>query len=486
MRFLAPAAALLGACVLCAAGARAQPTDDMPELQPYQMVRSLQHVQDRVAVGDHAALPIQRRLLEMIDERLRKASAAELMQPTNLQAMLVYAMSGGNPATLKSILLRLHLEERDSRIAAGILGYLNGGTRNAAAVLKPVDPMQEPAEIGSFIALLKGSLTALEDPVGALRMLDQARLLSPGSLVEEAALRRSITLAATVEDPQRFVRALDQYARGYIRSPYASQFADALVAGVIKLQDKLDLASVDAVVALMNPEQRKVVYLRIARRAAIEGFVALSKYAAAKADAVDIPSEQEKDPRLLLYTSLTSVATEPADVIRERIGKIDRKKLSEGDRELLDAVLAVSNGIVDKPAPLAPIAIPPKPDPAVAEKPAVSLPIAGAPNDAAPGAPNHDDAGQADIAPEKASPEDADIPPVVEASAEPQEAEPAVDEEPALAEPAARPEMAADGPASTTAAAGKAAAPADPVDAAVADGRKRLAEIDALLAGAED
>jgi chemotaxis protein MotC len=473
----------LAACVLAGlmagkSAVHAQPADDTPPLEPYQMVRSLQHVQDRVAVGDHAALPIQRRLLEMIDERLRKASAAELMQPSNLQAMLVYAMSGGNPATLKSILLRLHLEERDSRIAAGILGYLNGGTRNASAVLKSVDPMREPAEIGSFIALLKGSLASLEDPKGALKLLDQARLLSPGSLVEEAALRRSIALAATVEDAGRFVRHADQYARGYIRSPYASQFADAVVSGVIKLNDRIDLAAVDDVVGLMNPEQQKVIYLRIARRAAIDGLVELSKYAAAKADAVDLPAEGEKDPRLLLYTSLTSVATEPVETIRARIGRIDRAKLSEGDRELLDAVLAVSNGIVDEPAALTPSTVSPKPGPAPADKTAMTQPVEPGP-------------AQDDAAPAKGAADEADVPEVVEASGELPEATPdempetAADAStPPVATPSVQPEGGADAP-QTPSSAGK-APPADPVDAAVADGRKRLAEIDALLAGAED
>jgi chemotaxis protein MotC len=472
------AAGLLAGLLAGKSAVHAQPADDTPSLEPYQMVRSLQHVQDRVAVGDHAALPIQRRLLEMIDERLREASAAELMKPSNLQAMLVYAMSGGNPATLKSILLRLHLEERDSRIAAGILGYLNGGTRNAAAVLKSVDPMQEPAEIGSFIALLKGSLASLEDPKGALKLLDQARLLSPGSLVEEAALRRSIALATTVEDAGRFVRHADQYARGYIRSPYASQFADAVVSGVIKLNDRIDLAAVDDVVGLMNPEQQKVIYLRIARRAAIDGLVELSKYAAAKADAVDLPAEGEKDPRLLLYTSLTSVATEPTETIRARIGKIDRTRLSEGDRELLDAVLAVSNGIVDEPAALTPSAGPAKPLTKPADKPVVTKRVdpGSAPDEATPAGMPADEL---------------DVPEVVEASGELPETVPdempetaAADSAPPSTSPAVPPEGATAAP-QTPSSAGN-APPADPVDATVADGRKRLAEIDALLAGAED
>ena len=55
-------------------------------LQPFQMIRSLQLVQDRIANGDHAALPMQRKLLEMIDERLRNGTVDDLAEPRNLSA----------------------------------------------------------------------------------------------------------------------------------------------------------------------------------------------------------------------------------------------------------------------------------------------------------------------------------------------------------------------------------------------------------------
>ncbi|PSJ63344.1 chemotaxis protein MotC [Kumtagia ephedrae] len=446
------AAALLAAAHLSGA-AGAAPAG---ELEPYQMVRSLQHVQDRVATGDHAALPIQRRLLEMIDRRLRTAIAAELMQPVNVQAMLIYAMSGGNPATLQSILERLHLGERDGRIAAGIIGYLNGGTRSAAAALKPIEPMREPAEIGAFLALLKGSLTSLEDPRSALGLFDQARLLSPGTLVEEAALRRSVALAATTGDSGRFVQAAGQYVRGYIRSPYASQFADAFVSGVVTLHDTVDLDAVEAVAAFMNPEQRKVVYLRIARRAAIDGLVELSNFAAAKAAAIDVPTEEPQDPRLLLYSSLTGVASEPAETIRARLAGIDRGKLSDGDRKLLEAVLAVSDEIVGKPAPQKPAATKAAKPPAAEGTAQISAPA------------------------ELAEP-DPDIP-VAAAVADQEPTMPPVSDMPRAVEaptPAPAPTMAAEAPAT-------AVAPEEPADPTLAEGRKRLAEIDALLAGATD
>ncbi|TIV73516.1 MAG: chemotaxis protein MotC, partial [Mesorhizobium sp.] len=52
-------------------------------LQPYQLVRSLQLIQDRIAGGDHAALPMQAKLLEMIDARMRDANAEDFKEPKN-------------------------------------------------------------------------------------------------------------------------------------------------------------------------------------------------------------------------------------------------------------------------------------------------------------------------------------------------------------------------------------------------------------------
>lgn len=439
--------------VACAAlagtapGARSEASGAAESLVPFQMVRSLQLVQDRVASGDHAALPIQRKLLEMIDMRMRAASAAEMMQPQNFRSMMVYAMSGGNPATLTSVLFRLHLNEKENQIAGAVLAYLRGSPNFATAALKGIDPMQEPEDIGAFLALVKGSVTSQEDPKTALKLLDQARLLSPGTLVEEAALRRSVGLTTTLNDPARFTLAIDQYVRSYLRSPYASQFADALVAGVVEMRETLDLEAIAAIIAMMNPDQRKVIYLRIARRAAIDGLVALSQFASEKAKAVDLPGDGDSDPRILLYTSLTSVTTESADLLKEKISRIDRSRLSAGDQELLDAVSMVSSEIIESPG----------------------LEVAG--HDLTP-------------APAETT---LDAPRTIDAPAPPPEMaahEPATPAVPATsadaisrAEPPT-PQMQADAAASSDA--------TTAADSMVADGRKKLAEIDDLLAGAAE
>lgn len=343
MRLPRPLHGLIGMALLAAslpALARAE-----TQLQPFQMVRSLQLVQDRIASGDHAALPMQRKLLEMIDERLRKTGQDGFDDPRNYRAMLVYAMSGGNPATIDTVLSRLVLDEENLGIGKGLLDYLNGQAVSARTTLGPVDPMKQPPELGAFLALVKGSLAANDNPQGALKLFDQARLLGPGTLVEEAALRRSIGLATAHGDAGRFTLASTQYVERYLRSPYASQFADSFVAGVMALHDSIDLAKVSEITAMMDAEQERVIYLRIARVAGIDGYKELSAFASAKAEkgAGGDAVAGGEDPRALLYASLASVTSGTDAEIRAMLAKIDRAKLSAGDRKLFDAVAAVAS-----------------------------------------------------------------------------------------------------------------------------------------------
>jgi|GEM_PF-449140 len=467
-----------------AVGARAAGQGDT--LKPAQMVRSLQLVQDRVADGDHAALPMQKKLLEMIDKRFRGVSQDEMNEPASFRALLIYSMSGGNPKTLKAVLERVHLDEEDSRKAIGVLSYLTGGTRGAAIALKNVDPMKEPPELGAFLALVRGAVVSLEDAKSALKFLDQARLLSPGTLVEEAALRRSIPLAAGEADTARFLLASEQYVRTYLRSPYASQFADGFVAGVIALHETIDLDHVATIVDLMTPEQQKVIYLRIARRSAIDGLKALSQFASQRVAPAEASAAADDDPRALLYSTLSNVATEPAEQLRANLARIDRARLSAGDLKLLDAVTAVSEQMMGAAVPSdgmpaeAPEAVADPAVPAVAESPApdTAVPDIAVPETAAPavrtvGAPSSP--ASADAQAEAATDAPVDAPEQTEAAA-PERAD-----EPLPPIPETAPATAAQDSAQAPAAETASDAPQDPADEMVALGRKKLAEIDQLL-----
>lgn len=322
-------------------------------LQPYQLVRSLQLIQDRIAAGDHAAMPMQAKLLEMTDARLRQADAEDFKDPRNFRALLVYGMSGGNPSTVEAAVSRATpVDAQYLSIAKGVINYLVGRPAGAIDVLKPIDPMTLPSDLGAFLALVKGSLMATDDPAAALTLLDEAKLLSPGTLVEEAALRRSVGIAVVQRDAARFALASTQYVERYLHSPYASQFADSFVSGVIALHMSISQDKLADITSMMDAEREKVIYLRIARRAAIDGLSELSAFASARAEQGRDGNTNQGDPRALLYSSLSTVTSDTTEDVRAKLGKIDRSRLSDGDRALLDAAQAIAGEMVAPPASL--------------------------------------------------------------------------------------------------------------------------------------
>jgi len=334
--------AMLGLALAC--GVR--PVAAEGGLQPYQMVRSLQLVQDRIADGDHAALPMQRKLLELVDTRLRAATNEDFADRRNFQALMIYAMSGGNPSTVADSLARLDMDERDRAAGAGVLGYLTGDMAQARAAMMTIDPTAQPPELAAFLSLVKGSVIAGDSPSAAILLLDRARLLAPGTLVEEAALRRTVSLAATQRQPAKFMTASEQYARRFLRSPYASQFAEAFVAGIIELKRTLDLPRIEQTIAWMTVEQARTIYLRLARNAAIDGDADILEFASRKAREHRAGTVEQGDPRGDLYSSLSSVTSETVEQTLERLRALDASRLSGSDRALLQAAKAIAAEVV--------------------------------------------------------------------------------------------------------------------------------------------
>jgi chemotaxis protein MotC len=316
-------------------------------LQPYQMVRSLQLMQDRIASGDSAALPMQRKLLEMIDERLRKTSIDAFRNERNFRALLIYAMSGGNPRTVTELLAKAQISPADKALARGVMGYINGRPADAIGALRGVDPLAEEPELGAFLALVKGSVLTSENPARALSSLDQARLLAPGTLIEEGALRRSLALAMQMGDTTRFLRESDQYIRRFLHSPYAGQFADSFVSGIVRLRPAIKLDTIAAVISDMDAEHGRFIYLRLARAATLAGQTDLAIFASKRAEPPG--GEISSDPRAALYASVASITSDDVGEIIGKLQAIDPQQLSEGDQQLREAALRIAHEVTARP-----------------------------------------------------------------------------------------------------------------------------------------
>ncbi|MDZ7927791.1 MAG: chemotaxis protein MotC [Agrobacterium sp.] len=319
-------------------------------LMPYSMLRSLQFVQDSVTMGDHSATEMQRFLLQTIDERLKSAPSAIFKDPRNVDAALVYAMSGGNPATLELLVARDVDGNFDSRVADILRKYLSGKGTLVAQSIAAMVPEYRGKRIGAYLALIGGNVTIPRDPVAALGFYDIARLEAPGTIVEEAALRRSLAIAVEDGDAGRGVEYAQRYARRFLHSPYASQFADLLVSLVVKRVDSIGHDTIEETFAMMDAERQKEAYLRLSRLAAISGKDKLARLAALKAKALSPDMPDQPDAQANLYESLSNIGTPDVVSAIETIGQIPEARLSDRDRALRDAAKAIADQVVRPPS----------------------------------------------------------------------------------------------------------------------------------------
>lgn len=337
--------------VLCGVASAAVPTcaEDLDDLAPYKMIRSLQYVQDTVALGDHSAMEMQRFLLSTIDERFRTADAAIFDDPRNVDAALVYAMSGGNPETLELLIKRDVGGHFDSRLTDALRSYLSGRGSQSVKSLADIFPEYKRARVGPYLALVSANSVIRKDPALALTYFDWARLVAPGTIVEEAALRRSVYVTSEAGWIDKSMVYANRYARRYLRSPYASQFADLFVKLAVDHFEAIKEEDILEVLSFMDVPRQREVYLRMARLAAISGKNKLASLAAERAQMLS--EDGENTPRVLadLYSGLASVPSGDVSSAMESIIAIPDDRLSEKDRALKAAAQAVAEEVLRAP-----------------------------------------------------------------------------------------------------------------------------------------
>jgi chemotaxis protein MotC len=314
---------------------------------PAELVRSLRASQDRITRGDTEAHLAQRASLARIAGQLAATEAEAWKEPRNARAVVAFVLSGGAPAILKKLIEFGALAGIDDKLARGVLAYGESRDAEALEMLGAIDARSLDASLAGHVALAKAELIAKKDPPQALQFLDDARLLAPGSLIEEAALRRQVTIVAATGELDRFEQLSANYLRRFSRSVYADAF---------RLQFAVDVAAragagegehaarLQSALEALVPAERGNVYLTIAREALFRGRVALTRFAAGNAAPL---FEETSTGRLQarLYEAAALVVTADLDKAAVALDKLDRAKLGEEDAELATAAGVVASEI---------------------------------------------------------------------------------------------------------------------------------------------
>ncbi|WP_414833016.1 hypothetical protein [Afifella sp. YEN Y35] len=323
------------------------PVTPRPGLDAAALFRDLQSVQDRIAQGSTEALAEQRQVLDRIEVEFRKAPQETWQDPRNAVSLVGYVLSGGRPAVLRDILRSEPLPAIDEQLMRGALAYAEGRAQAAKEALADVKA-RSFTSTGSQVAIAQAALVVSEDPVRASALLDEARLLAPGTLAEEAALRREILVVAELQQVEKFALLSRQYLQRFRHSVYAGNFRQRFATALTRMKfvdNPEELPRLDDILSDMEPAARQELYLIIARAAVVQAKAPIARFAADRVLAMADLSDTAKEQAHLYRAAVSVVGVETFDGASAALKKIDRNLLEEADRDLLDVVLGIADSI---------------------------------------------------------------------------------------------------------------------------------------------
>ena len=341
-----------GSVSISVASAQSSPRPENAPL-PFEQIRVLQTLQEQIAQGNSHAMQAQRTQLSRMDKQFVELSVEVWQEPRNARAAVVHLLSGGHPAVMRHLLTLDPLPAIDKRLMEASLAYVEGREEEMRELLIDIDPLDLPPGLGGHVALVKAAPYIRTDPAKAMELLQVASLLMPGSLVEEAALRREVFVAGMMADVERFRVLSIRYLRRFRTSVYAGdfrrRFALALdTLGFVKNEDKFAL--LDGVLHEFDADSRRGLYLRLARSALLAGHLRVARKSTDEALALAVDGTKEAEI-LKIYLAAARLDPEQIAANRDLLWSVDTSMLAPEDLSLMEGAYTVLNSIRHFPEP---------------------------------------------------------------------------------------------------------------------------------------
>jgi len=214
------------------------------------LIDDLQRVQVKIAQGDKAAYPAELNQLKTIGAAIATASPETWESKREADSLVIYILSGGSLADVTPLLKGDTVIESERPLARGALAYVTNHEADAIGLLEQTNLTAFDPRLAGEVAFARSVLETKRDATAAVELLDWSRLLAPGGLVEEAALRREIALLAEAKDATRLAMLTRQYVTRFAASLYAADFLRDLAGAVARMRLADDPANADVMFRL--------------------------------------------------------------------------------------------------------------------------------------------------------------------------------------------------------------------------------------------
>ncbi len=308
------------------------------------MVDDLRRIQLQVAQGDKAAYGAELNQLKAIGAAIATAKPETWRNRREADLLIIYILSGGPLVDVAPLLQGDAVVESERGLARGALAYVTNHEADAIALLAKEDLSALDARLAGEVAFARSVLETKQDAKAAIEFLDWARLLAPGGLVEEAALRREIALLAEAKDVPRAAMLTRQYSSRFAASLYAADFFRDLAVAIARFglaDDPANYQLVSRAVAPLPPDGRRDFLLALAKSALVN-----ARFDAASAAATEAlegaGADNPEAMRARLYLAASRMFSDAYDAAIADLRTIAVAKLDRADANLLASVRRVA------------------------------------------------------------------------------------------------------------------------------------------------
>ncbi len=305
------------------------------------LVDDLRRIQLQIAQGDKAAYAAQLNQLKMIGAAIAAAPPETWKDRRQADSLI---LSGGSPADVQPLLKGDAVVESERELALGALAYVTNHEADALSLLGKEDVTALDPRMAGEVAFARSVLVTKRDAKAAVELLDWARALQPGGLVEEAALRREIALLVEAKDAPHAAMLIRQYSTRFAASLYAADFFRDLAAAVARLglaDDPANYQLLSRAIAALPSGSRRSFLLELAKSAVVN--VRFDAAAAAASEALEsAPPDSPEAMRARLYLAASRMFSDAYDAAVGDLQTIAASKLDRADAGLLVSVRRVA------------------------------------------------------------------------------------------------------------------------------------------------
>ena len=194
--------------------------------------------------------------------------------PRERRAIALYLFARGAARPVRAIVEATPANAEDKKVLEGALAFAERRNADALQALAQVDARAVSADIAVPVAMTQARLSAPAEPGDAMAFFDMVRLLSPGSMWEEAALLEQLAIASRINDARRFASIARRFFGQFSKFPRVAEFQAAFSRGFEPLWIKSDQAAreeLEGALDLLSQDMRVNLLLTAVRNALIGG-----------------------------------------------------------------------------------------------------------------------------------------------------------------------------------------------------------------------